>query len=161
MVRLNETIPVAPSRLCRETKDLGKINIQGGTKGYRAGASALRWIAVDHRVSDVLGFAERVSPAGSRNLIAPDKSYMSVLQQVVRPARDVLHTHDLKGFHELRAAYACERYEQITQHRAPINGGRCYESDQNLDRDARQQISYELGHDRIDVVATYIGGQHV
>lgn len=85
---------------------------------------------------------------------------MRVLQQVIRPARDVIHTHDLKGFHELRAAYACERYEQITQHQAPINGGRCYEIDRCLDRDARTQISYELGHGRIDVVAAYIGGRH-
>lgn len=69
-------------------------------------------------------------------------------------------THDLKGFHELRAAYACERYEQITQHRAPINGGCCYESDRNLDRDARKHVSYELGHGRIDVVSAYLGGRH-
>jgi len=64
-----------------------------------------------------------------------------------------------KGFHELRAAYACERYEQITQHRAPINGGQCYLVDRNLDRDARRQISYELGHGRIDVIGAYIGGR--
>ena len=159
-MRLREAILADLPRLCREAKNLGKINIQEGTKGGRAGASAPRWIAVDQHVRDALGFAERVSPAGSRNLIAPDESYMSVRQHVVRPARDVLHTHDLKGFHELRAAYACERYKQITQHRAPINGGRCYEIDRYLDRDARKQISYELGHGRIDVVATYIGGRH-
>lgn len=59
----------------------------------------------------------------SRNLIAPHESYLNVLQRIVRPARNILHTHYLKGSHELRAAYACERYEQITQHRSPINGG--------------------------------------
>ena len=62
-------------------------------------------------------------------------------------------------FHELRAAYACERYEQITQCPAPINGGKCCQVDRNLDSEARRQISYELGHGRIDVVATYIGGR--
>lgn len=47
----------------------------------------------------------------------------------MRPARDILHTNNLKGFHELRAAYACERYEQITCHLATINGGRCSQLD--------------------------------
>mgnify|MGYP006951086080 CR=1 FL=1 len=122
-------------------------------------ASAPRWIAVNDHVRDALGFARQVSPTGSRNLISPHESYLNLLQQIIRPAREILHAHNLKGFHELRAAYACERYEQITQHRAPINGGQCFQVDKNLDRDARRQISYELGHGRIAVVAAYIGGR--
>lgn len=158
-MRLREAILADLPRLSRETNDLSRINIQDGTKGGRAGASAPRWIAVDHHVQDALGFARQVSPASSRNLIAPDESYRNVLQEIIRPARDVLHAHKLKGFHELRSAYACERYEQITQQPAPINGGQCYQADRNLDREARRQISYELGHGRIDVVAAYIGGR--
>ncbi len=158
-MRLREAILADLPRLSREAEDLGRINIQDGTKGGRAGASAPRWIAVDHHVQDALGFARQVSPASSRNLIAPDESYLNVLQEIIRPARDVLHAHKLKGFHELRAAYACERFEQITRHHAPINGGQCCQVDRNLDREARRQISYELGHGRIDVVAAYIGGR--
>jgi hypothetical protein len=112
----------------------------------------------DH-VRGALGFARLISPAGSRNLIAPHESYLDVLQDIVRPAWDILHAQNLKGFHELRAAYACERYEQITQHRAPINGGQCHQLVKNLDRQARKKISYELGHGRIDVVAAYIAGR--
>jgi len=159
-MRLREAILANLPRLSREAKEFGRINIQDGTKGGRAGASAPRWIAVDDHVRDALGFALQVSPVGSRNLIAPHESYLSLLQEIIRPARDILHAHNLKGFHELRAAYACERYEQITQHRAPINGGKCYQSDQHLDREVRRQISYELGHGRIDIVAAYIGGVH-
>jgi len=92
-------------------------------------------------------------------MIAPHESSLNLLQQIIRPARDTLHAHNLKGFHELRAAYACERYEQITHHHAPINGGQCCRVDRNLDREARTQISHELGHGRIDVVAAYIGGR--
>ncbi|PMZ92032.1 MULTISPECIES: integrase domain-containing protein [unclassified Pseudomonas] len=158
-MRLREAILADLPRLCREANDLGRINIQDGTKGGRAGASAPRWIAVDDHIRSALGFAWQASPAGSRNLIAPHESYLNVLQKIVRPARDILHTHYLKGFHELRAAYACERYEQITQHRAPINGGHCCQLNRSLDREARRQISYELGHGRIDVVAAYIGGR--
>lgn len=158
-MRLREAILADLTRLNREANDLGRINIQDGTKGGRAGASAPRWIAVDDHVRGALGFARQVSPAGSRNLIAPNERYLEVLQEFARPARDILHAHNLKGFHELRAAYACERYEQITQHRAPINGGHCCQVDRNLDREARRQISYELGHGRIDVVAAYVGGR--
>jgi hypothetical protein len=145
--------------LSREAESLAKINIQDGTKGGRTGASAPRWIAVDDHIRGALEFARLVSPAGSRNLIAPNESYLSVLQEIVRPARDTIHAHKLKGFHELRAAYACERYEQITLHRAPINGGKCCQLNQRLDQEARKQISYELAHGRIDVVAAYIGGR--
>ena len=159
-MRLREAILADLPRLSREANELGRINIQDGTKGGRAGASAPRWITVAEHVLEALEFARQVSPAGSHNLIAPNESYLNVLQKIIRPARDILHAHNLKGFHELRAAYACERYEQITQHRAPISGGHCCQLDRNLDRDARRQISYELGHGRIDVVVAYIGGGH-
>ncbi|MGY3299927.1 integrase [Pseudomonas sp. TE6288] len=158
-MRLREAILADLPRLSREANDLGRINIQEGTKGGRAGASAPRWISVDEHVRGALGFARQVSPASSRNLIAPDESYLTFLQETVRPARDTLHANNLNGFHELRAAYACERYEQITQHPAPINGGKCCQVGRNLDREARRRISYELGHGRIDVVAAYIGGR--
>ncbi|MEX5361469.1 integrase domain-containing protein [Pseudomonas guariconensis] len=156
-MRLREAILADLQRLSREALNLGRINIQDGTKGGRAGASAPRWIAVSDHVRMALEFAQQVSPAGSRNLVAQSESYQIVLQEIIRPARDILHTHNLKGFHELRAAYACERYEQITRYRAPINGGQCYQLDQRLDYQARRRISYELGHGRIDVVAAYIG----
>lgn len=158
-MRLREAILADLPRLSREAENLAKINIQDGTKGGRAGASAHRWIMVDDHIRDALEFAKQVSPAGSRNLIASTESYLSILREMVRPARDTIHAHHLKGFHELRAAYACERYEQITKHRAPINGGECCQLNQRLDREARNQVSYELGHGRIDVVAAYIGGR--
>ncbi|CAM3705506.1 Integrase [Pseudomonas reidholzensis] len=158
-MRLREAILADLPRLNREAKAFGRINIQDGTKGGRAGASAPRWIAVNDNVRGALEFAMQVSPVGSRNLIAPHESYLYVLQRIIRPARDILHAHNLKGFHELRAAYACERYEEITHHRAPINGGQCPEVDRYLDREAREQISYELGHGRIGVLAAYIGGR--
>jgi integrase len=158
-MRLREAILADLPRLSREANNLGKINIQDGTKGGRAGASAPRWITVDDHIRGALEFARQISPAGSRNLITPHESYLNLLQEIIRPARDILQAHNLKGFHELRAAYACERYEQVTQHRAPINGGLRREIDKTLDREARRQISYELGHGRIDVVAAYIGGR--
>ncbi|TWC10558.1 hypothetical protein FBY09_14533 [Pseudomonas sp. SJZ101] len=58
-----------------EAKQFGKINIQDGTKGGRSGASAPRWITVDDHIRDVLSFAEKVLPDGSRNLLAPNERY--------------------------------------------------------------------------------------
>ncbi|AKJ98878.1 integrase domain-containing protein [Pseudomonas rhizophila] len=158
-MRLREAILADLPRLKREAEQYGKFNIQDGTKGGRSGASAPRWITADDHIRDALRFAEQISPDGSRNLLAPNESYLDFQQRIVRPARDILHKHNLKGFHELRAAYACERYEQITHHPAPVNGGRCYQLDRRLDKDARVQISDELGHGRIDVVSAYIGGR--
>ena len=158
-MRLREAILADLPRLKHEAEQYGKINIQDGTKGGRSGASAPRWIREDDHIRDALKFAEKVSPDDSRNLLAPNERYLDFLQGIVGPARDILYKNNLKGFHELRAAYACERYEQITHHPAPINGGHCYQLNRHLDQEARVQISYELGHGRIGVVSAYIGGR--
>ncbi|KJZ50265.1 integrase domain-containing protein [Pseudomonas marginalis] len=158
-MRLREAILADLPRLQREAKRYGKINIQDGTKGGRSGATAPRWISVDEHIREALRYAEQVSPTNSRNLLGPNESYLDFQKRIVRPARDILHMHNLKGLHELRAAYACERYEQITHRQAPINGGKFYQIDRHLDQKVRAQISYELGHGRIDVVSAYIGGR--
>ena len=158
-MRLRETILADLPRLKREAEHYGKINIQDGTKGGPSGTSAPRWITVNDHIRDALKFAENVSPDGSHNLLAPHESYLDFIQGTVRSIRDLLHMHNLKGFHELQAAFACERYEKITQHPTPINGGHCHQLDRRLDQEARVQISYELGHGRIDVVSPYIGGR--
>jgi hypothetical protein len=157
-MRLREAILADLPRLKQEAEQLGRINIQDGTKGGRSGASAPRWITVNDHIRNALNFALGISPSGSRNLLATEESYAQFLQKTVRPAREVLHEHSLKGLHELRAAYACERYEWITGHSAPVNGGNCSRQARCLDQSARLQISHELGHSRIDVVSAYIGG---
>lgn len=158
-IRLREAVLADLPRLTREARSLGKINVQDGTKGGRSGATAPRWINVDEHVREALRLAAEVSPSGSRNLLGQNETYVDFHQSVVRPARDILQLHDLKGFHELRAAYACERYERITDHLAPVNGGEYSRLAPYPDRDARVQISYELGHGRVDVASAYIGGR--
>ncbi|MDH3339138.1 MAG: hypothetical protein OEM85_09670 [Gammaproteobacteria bacterium] len=65
--------------------------------------------------------------------------------------------YGLKKIHDLRSAYACERYWHLTGSVAPAVAGRRL-ADQKTDRSARQTIAQELGHARVDVVAGYIGG---
>jgi integrase len=158
-MRLREAILADLPRLHREAEHLGRINIQDGTKGGRSGASAPRWVVANEAVKAALQLARKASPNGSHNLLARDESYAMFLHETVLPAREILHEQGLKGFHELRAAFACERFEQLTGHAAPVSGGHCYRVDRNLDQQARQQICVELGHNRIDVVSAYIGGR--
>lgn len=158
-MRLREAILADLPRLRREAELLGRINIQDGTKGGRSGASAPRWVMVNDEVKAALELARKASPTASRNLLAPSETYAMLLQHTVLPAREILHEYGLKGFHELRAAYACERYEYLTGYAAPVNGGYGYRIDRNLDQQARQQISLELGHYRVDVVSAYVGGR--
>jgi hypothetical protein len=63
----------------------------------------------------------------------------------------------LKKLHDLRAAYACERYRTLTGSAAPVIEGRRL-ADCDTDRAARNTIAQELGHGRSDVVSAYIGG---
>ena len=158
-MRLREAILADLPRLHRQAKHIGRINIQEGTKGGRSGASAPRWIIANEKVIAALEWAREASPVGSRNLLDRTESYAAFLQRTVLPAREVLRTYGLKGFHELRAAYACERYTQLTGHPAPVNRCKSYRIDCYLDQAARKQISLELGHYRVDVVSAYIGGR--
>ncbi|MFQ6024279.1 MAG: integrase, partial [Acidiferrobacterales bacterium] len=57
---------------------------------------------------------------------------------------------------DLRAAFACERYQDMTGCPAPaVAGGRSADKDDDLC--ARQAIAHELGHGRVDVIAAYVG----
>ncbi|WP_440090991.1 integrase domain-containing protein [Pseudomonas putida] len=158
-MRLREAILANLPRLHHEAESLGRINIQDGTKGGRSGASAPRWIIANEEVKASLLLARNASPIGSHNLLHRAETYAAFLQRAVLPSREILHKHGIKGFHELRAAYACERYAQLTSRAAPVNDGHGYHIDRDLDQWARQQISLELGHYRIDVVSAYIGGR--
>jgi hypothetical protein len=63
--------------------------------------------------------------------------------------------------HGLRHQYAQARYEEITGWKAPAAGGpstKMLTPEQGLqDSHAGQTISYELGHERRQVTAIYLG----
>ncbi len=103
----------------------------------------------------VLDQAHRLARAGS--LIPAHKSY---IQQ--------RHTYDgqcktagLSHMHGLRHHYAQARYQALTGWKAPAAGGpvaRALTSAQRLqDSLARQTISRELGHERPEITAVYLG----
>ncbi len=103
----------------------------------------------------LLDEAHRLAGAGS--LIPAHKSY---IQQ--RDTYDgQCKTAGLHRMHGLRHQYAQARYEALTGWKAPAAGGpstKMLTSEQRLqDRHARQIISYELGHERLQVTAIYLG----
>lgn len=104
---------------------------------------------------DALQAAHRLAGAGS--LIPANKTY---IQQ--------RHVYDgqckaagLSNMHGLRHRYAQMRYEVLTGRKAPAAGGlpkvRLSTSLRMSDLHARQQISRELGHERINVTTIYLG----
>ena len=138
-----------------QLKKHGRVNITAGTKGGR-GHRVDRWVPVSGRAIGCLIRAAEAQERG-RNLIPANltwKQWYSHIHHVWASVRD---DYGLKKIHDLRAAYACERYRQLTGSAAPVIAGRlCV--DRNTDRTARQTIAQELGHARIEVVSTYIGG---
>lgn len=68
----------------------------------------------------------------------------------------------LRNNHGLRHAWAQWRYEQLAGMRCPAKGGKPVAemtTDERLrDRSARQALSYELGHNRLEITRVYLGG---
>jgi integrase len=162
-MRLREAILADLPRLQREARNKGEINIQEGTKGGRRGAFAERWIPATDEVKAAINYAIKVSPKSSRNLLAPYEEYKTFLRGPIEKARREFLGKSIKGFHELRAAYACRRYEQLTGYPASVILKRGFLSNQEKDEDqkARKIISAELGHKRIEITNSYIGSNSI
>lgn len=66
-----------------------------------------------------------------------------------------------RGTHSNGVGYAQTRYEEITGWQCPVaDGPRSHElkgKDRETDQEAREQISKELGHNREQVTAIYLG----
>ena len=136
----------------QEARERGLVTIVEGTKGGRPRTVPVR----QKQQLSALVNAATLQGAG-RSLIPVEQNWKQFRENTLRQGRVPLQQVGITGYHDLRAAYACDRYQQITGHPAPVIAGGIV--DKHQDRIARQQISAELGHGRIDVVAEYIGGR--
>lgn len=135
----------------REASERGAITISAGTKGGRE-----REIPItSERQMEALRHAAEAQGRDS-SLIPSEMSWKEWREGTLRDAREVVQEWTGGGLHDLRASYACERYESLTGWAAPVAGGEI--ADRDADKEAREQIAEELGHGRIDVVSEYIGG---
>jgi hypothetical protein len=154
-LRLKEASLLNARAALGQVKKHGAVNITAGTKGGR-GNRVDRWIPVSGRAIGCLVRAANAQGKG-RNLIPSDLSWKQWYSHVHHVWADVRDDYGLKKIHDLRAAYACDRYKQLTGSAAPVIAGRLC-ADRSTDRAARQTIAQELGHARIEVVSAYIGG---
>ncbi|MEQ9562875.1 MAG: integrase domain-containing protein [Woeseiaceae bacterium] len=104
---------------------------------------------------ELLDRAHRLAGRGS--LIPGSRSYIKQLRiyegQTLRAG--------LSKLHGLRHAYAQQRYEELTGWKAPAAGGpstKALTAEQKIqDREVRLTISHELGHEREQITAVYLG----
>jgi integrase len=94
---------------------------------------------------------------GEGSLIPAEKTYIEQRHVYDRQCK----LADLKHMHGLRHAYAQRRYEALTGWKSPAAGGsstRSLTPSQRLaDFEARQIISRELGHERVEITKVYLG----
>lgn len=156
-VRLREAVLANLTDWLRQAREHGQIDVREGTKGGR-GKEVARWVPVNERGLIALEEAIVVKrQLCSQNLLRPEESFNDLVNNgEIHRARKILHEHGIKGYHELRAAWACDRYREISGSNAPILQALCSPQSQN-DAPYRLALARELGHDRIDVVAAYIG----
>ena len=73
--------------------------------------------------------------------------------------RAALKRTGIKNYHDLRAAYAADRYFEETGHLAPCNNNGRRTTERSIDLQAREIIAEELGHGRTDVLVSYVGSR--
>ena len=135
-----------------EAKERGAVSVDAGTKGGRE-----REVPITSP-AQVQALERAAAAQGSdRSMVPEGQSWASWREGELRDAREIVQEHTGGGLHDLRAAYACDRYQALTGHAAPCAGGEI--SDRDRDAAARMAVAEELGHGRIDVVAEYVGGR--
>lgn len=150
-LRSKEAALFDANRALAQAKKYGYVSIIDGTKGGR-----YRQVPIIRREQiEALESASRTQR--DRRAVMPEDRNWAQYRNDLKAVRNILKDAGFVRLHDLRAAYAADRYQQLTGNAAPINDGVII--DKTLDRRAREQISNELGHGRVSVVASYIGGQ--
>lgn len=94
---------------------------------------------------------------GATALIAPDKSYYQQLRTYENQTEKAGIHHN----HGLRHQYAQQRYDELTGWSCPKQGGLGHRQlspeQKTVDHQARLTISQELGHNREQISAVYLG----
>jgi hypothetical protein len=160
-VRLREAVLADIAKWIKQAHKKNAIDIRQGTKGGR-GREVERWVNVTYDGLCLLQEASLlVKSIGStnNNLLQEKESYDDFVNcGEIHRARSHLHNFQVKGYHDLRSSWACERYEQITGIPAPVFKSEI-QIDKKTDRNARLILAKELGHgdERVEVVSQYVG----
>lgn len=121
------------------------------TKGGRPRVIPIRTESQRHLLQQVQ------KQVGGGALIRPDRNYIQQLKVYERQTSQA----GLDKNHGLRHMYAQQRYLELTGWRSPIAGGptskQLTPEQKQIDRQARLQVSNELGHSREQITVIYLG----
>ncbi len=150
-LRSKEASLLDAQRAFKEAIQTGKVTIEAGTKGGREREIP---ITSERQIETLQKAAE--AQGSARAVMAPSENWKSWREGELRAAREIVQevTGD-RGLHDLRAAYAAERYEQLTGVSAPVMTEE--RAPKEIDREARLTIAQELGHGRWEVTNEYLG----
>ena len=138
----------------REAEEKSLVTIVDGTKGGRA-----RTVPVTQPSQfDALNKAARLQ-GDNRSLIPSYQTWVEFRATTLYNGRAALKRSGIKSYHDLRAAYAADRYFEETGHLAPCNNNGRRTAERDIDLKAREIITEELGHGRIDVLVSYAGSR--
>lgn len=151
-LRSKEAALLDASKAVQEAMKKGTIRVIDGTKGGR-----LRVLPITHERQIVALVNAATLQSQERALIPENQNWKTFREGELRAGRGLLQGHGIAGYHDLRSAYACKRYEALTGQVAPVYGVEI--GDRERDKQARRQLARELGHGRIDVISEYIGGR--
>ncbi|WP_312283865.1 integrase domain-containing protein [Candidatus Igneacidithiobacillus taiwanensis] len=151
-LRRKEASLLDARKAIKEVRTKGQVTITEGTKGGRTRVIPI----TNQRQIDSLQKAANVQGKGEHSMIPADKSYRSFRPVLDRANEALVRETGGQTFHDLRSAFACERYKAITGSPAPVIAGHRVASKAD-DHMARVQIAKELGHGRTDVTAAYLG----
>lgn len=145
----------------RQIEKNGKVVIVRGSKGGRA-KKVRREIRAPQALVELLD-AEGPKVESSC-LIPQEMTYVQWYRWAHRRFSALAPGLGLSSkYHDLRASFACERYEQVTGTPAPCASRPGASDDirptaeRLTDRQAREAIATEMGHNRIDVLNSYVG----
>lgn len=140
----------------RQIRQSGYIDVIRGTKGGR-GRSVQRLIPVSNDGYQLV--QQMCNHFPEHRCLLLDGTYKSTSAKLSSEVLPILKQNGIRNFHELRAAYACRRYIEITGLEPPCNQP-INSPNIEVDRNARAVIALELGHSRIDILNAYVGSNH-
>lgn len=152
-LRAKEASLINAHSALKEAQNTGKVTVIYGTKGGRA-----REIPITQERQMVSLERAALAQGEARSLVPEQQTWAQFRDGELREIRETLQGQGVAGLHDLRAAYASERYQALTGEKTPLEGGQASKAD---DLAARKMIAVELGHgrERVDVIASYIGGR--
>lgn len=134
-----------------EAEREGCITINWGTKGGRK-----RKVPLTNKDAQLKILREGAKNQGDHFSIIPSNlSWKKFCQTELRKALKILKKNSIESFKDLRASYACNRYFELTGYPPPVLEGPLVNKD--IDLKAREMISRELGHNRVNITNSYLG----